>query len=136
MNNPDHKITQIIVLGATLLVMAVVIGAFGAHGLKNHLSEYQLSIFETGNRYHFYHAFGVLVLASLESSISPKKLWTTTIMIFIGTILFSGSLYLLATRELLGISSWKFLGPITPIGGVFFIVGWSYLGWAAYKSNS
>jgi len=123
---------NIILLGTTIIALAVIIGAFGAHGLKNHLSEYQLSIFETGNRYHFYHGFGILIIASLSSIIPSKNLKLTCALLIIGVLLFSGSLYLLATRELLGISHWKFLGPLTPIGGVFFIVSWTYLGWTAY----
>lgn len=132
----EHSIaSNIILLGTIIITLAVIIGAFGAHGLKNHLSEYQLNIFETGNRYHFYHGFGILIIAALSDFISPKKLKLIATLLIIGMVFFSGSLYLLATRELLSISHWGFLGPLTPIGGVFFILGWAYLGWAAYQAK-
>jgi len=135
MKDENQSGLRIIVQGAVVIALAVIIGAFGAHGLKASLTEYQLNIFETGNRYHFYHGFGILILAGLSNRISSKQLRITATLLIIGIILFSGSLYLLATREFLGISSWKFLGPLTPIGGVFFIVGWCYLGWTAFKTK-
>lgn len=135
MNTRDDVASKLIVQGAIIVALAVIIGAFGAHSLKQSLTEYQLIVFETGNRYHFYHGFGILILAALSNHINSKQLRISATLLLIGIILFSGSLYLLASRELLGISSWKFLGPLTPIGGVFFILGWSYLGWTALKSN-
>ena len=126
---------RLVLLGSVVIALAVIIGAFGAHSLKNHLSEYQLSIFETGNRYHFYHGFGILLLASLSKLVPNKNLKTVALLLLMGTLLFSGSLYLLATQEFIGIESWKFLGPLTPIGGVFFILGWTYLGISAYRIN-
>lgn len=101
--------------------LAVAIGAFGAHGLKPHMSEYQQSIFETASRYHFYHSIALLALAWLPAKNTVKYI---TLFFIIGIILFSGSLYLLATKDLLNIAHWKFLGPITPIGGLFFLAGW------------
>jgi len=130
MKHKDPISLSIVAQGAIIIALAVIIGAFGAHSLKSHLTEYQLSIFETGNRYHFYHGFGVLILAGLSDLISVTQLKRVTTLLIIGTILFSGSLYLLATREFLSIDHWKFLGPLTPIGGLFFIFGWVYLAWA------
>lgn len=115
------------------MVLAVTLGAFGAHGLKPILTESQLSTFETGNQYHFLHALAILIIASLSNLIPIKKLKYTFIFILVGIILFSGSLYLLSLRHLIGISHWKFLGPLTPIGGVFFLLGWASLTWAAFK---
>lgn len=135
MKQENRIVYNIILQGAIIIALAVIIGAFGAHGLKGHLSEYQLNIFETGNRYHFYHGFGILLIAALSNFISSKKLQLIATLLIIGVVLFSGSLYLLASRELLGISHWRFLGPLTPIGGVFFILGWTYLAWAAYRSK-
>ncbi len=116
-----------IAVAAILGALAVVLGAFGAHALKAKLTADQLSTFETGIRYHFYHALALLILAfisvKLQSSILPYVgyLW------LIGIVLFSGSIYLLATKEILGIEHWNWLGPITPIGGTLLIIGWILL---------
>lgn len=135
--NPKNAFgRKLIIISAITIATAVVLGAFGAHSLKGHLSEHQLGIFETGNRYHFYHGFGLLMLVGLLNYLSVRSIRIVTTLILIGILLFSGSLYLLATREFLNISSWKFLGPLTPIGGVFFISAWCYLAFVAYKGNS
>jgi len=115
---------------------AVLLGAFGAHGLEARLSPDQLDTFETGVRYQFYHMFGLFLLAVLTQQTSADKLsaWIRRLFIF-GIFLFSGSIYLLACKDLLGISSWKWLGPITPIGGTCFIIAWILLGVKGVKSN-
>ena len=105
--------------------LAVTLGAFGAHTLKSSLTEYQLGIFETGVDYQFYHALAIAVLAILAHHQPSQYLKYAYTSFLIGIICFSGSLYLLATREILGIEAFtKILGPITPIGGVLFTVGW------------
>ncbi len=106
---------------------AVAIGAFAAHGLKNILPPERISIFETGVRYHYYHTFALLVTALLSAHFSGRALRTAFICFTVGIFLFSGSLYLLALRDVLGIAGWWFLGPLTPIGGVFFMAGWGSL---------
>jgi len=106
--------------------LGVVLGAFAAHGLKSHLSEYQISIFQTGVRYQFYHAFAIMATWLLSAHLSLKLSRWAAICFSIGILLFSGSLYGLACYELVGISK-AILGPLTPIGGVFFIVGWIFL---------
>ena len=110
-------------LGALFAFLAVALGAFGAHGLKALLSEQSLATFETGVRYQFYHALGLFALGYLFS----QKPYSITLKIAgyalsIGIMLFSGSLYLLACRELLGVPRW--IGAITPRGGISFLVGW------------
>jgi len=121
---------KLIISTASFLgALAVVLGAFGAHGLKSKLDEYSIGIFQTGVSYHFIHV-GVLLLIGLMATKYPGSLlqWAA-ISMFVGILFFSGSLYLLATRSLLGIESWSsFLGPITPIGGLFFIIGWVLMG--------
>jgi len=114
-------------MGFILLLLAVMIGAFGAHGIKNLVGEAQIKTFETGVRYQFYHAFGILILQFIPSGIRyVNRLKWAARFFLVGIIFFSGSLYLLALAEPLGISSWsKLLGPITPIGGVCFIFGWT-----------
>ncbi len=114
-------------IAAILGILAVVIGAFGAHGLKPRLSEYQLAIFEKGVSYHFIHTLAMLGVAILIKG-QVEQIWLVRAAwcFLIGIICFSGSLYLLACRDLIPFSV-AFAGPITPIGGLFFIVGWAML---------
>lgn len=115
------------IAGAT----AVGIGAFGAHGLESILeANSRLDTFETAVRYHFYHALALLVVAiwhhlQPKRKILEKSMWS----FLIGIIIFSGSLYVLS---LTGIT---WLGAITPLGGVAFIVGWLFLFWAGKKEK-
>ena len=122
-------------MGALAALLAVVIGAFGAHGLKAVLNPAQLNTFEIGVRYQFYHSIAMLVAGLLYFHIPEKTILTGGCFFLVGILLFSGSLYLLASREVLGISSWTFLGPLTPIGGVFFILGWGMMVLGIGKSN-
>lgn len=121
--NQRNTLTIIGILGA----IAVILGAFGAHGLKNLLSESQLATFETGVRYQYYHTFAIFGVYLLHQKLPTKRLNLINTLFLIGIILFSGSIYLLACKDILGIENWKFLGPITPIGGIFFILGWIFL---------
>jgi Uncharacterized small membrane protein len=123
--------------------LAVALGAFGAHALKEVLPEGQLQTFETANRYHFYHSFLLLIIYALRWIIwtngyrgADKKLKSAQSAVGYGVILFCGSLYLLATRGLIGLESWGWLGAITPLGGAAFIAGWIMLGLALRDINS
>ena len=118
----------IIMTASVFLALAVTIGAFGAHGLKSHISAEMIQIYKTGVEYHFYHALGLLlvgVLAIVMPSVSFK--WPA-IFLSAGIILFSGSLYVLA------ITGIKALGAITPLGGLSFIVGWIILFVTVWKN--
>ncbi len=115
---------QLLQLGAILGAFSVILGAFAAHSLKNHLSPDQIEIFQTGVRYQFYHTFAILAAGILSLRRKNKHFGYAGVLFFIGILLFSGSLYLLASRYALGIDHWSWLGPLTPIGGVFFIAGW------------
>ena len=117
---------RFLIIGSLMAVLAVALGAFAAHGLKPNLTEHQIRIFETGTRYHFYHTFAILIVALLADKLPAKKLNTIGWLFTIGILLFSGSLYLLAIRDLLGVT-WSFLGPLTPLGGTLFIIGWVIL---------
>lgn len=117
-----------LILGA----LAVVIGAFGAHALKPHLSAYETGIFETASRYHFYHVLAVLIISSLLKNKAAK---TSCILIFIGIFLFSGSLYMLSVKQLVGIAHFGLLGLLTPLGGLFLIAGWLYAALATYQTS-
>jgi uncharacterized membrane protein YgdD (TMEM256/DUF423 family) len=124
-----------IVYGSVFAMVAVILGAFGAHALKSKLSSDQLQIFETGVRYQMYHSFAILILALLNQR-SGIAVNYSGLFFILGILLFSGSLYLLACREIMGIDSWKkILGPITPIGGLCFIMGWILLLVSALKSD-
>lgn len=113
-------------VGALFGALAVIVGAFGAHKLKLSLSPEQLQTFETGVKYQFYHVFAICIVGMLWLKF-PAANWSLPAICFIiGILFFSGSLYLLACKELLNLSATakSIIGPITPIGGLFFIIGW------------
>ncbi|MFM8431616.1 MAG: DUF423 domain-containing protein [Bacteroidota bacterium] len=122
--------------GGVFSALSVILGAFGAHALKDRIQPEQLQSFETGVRYQFYHGLA-LILTGIIASRSPESTWKWPMYLFFaGTILFSLSIYLLSTREILGIESWKsILGPITPIGGLCLIIGWCLFCFSALKST-
>ncbi len=113
-----------LVAGACSAALALALGAFGAHALRGSLSPDSLSVFETGVRYQFYHAFGLLIVGILLLICNPSQrnglLWTGRCFIA-GTVLFSGSLYAL------GIAGIGWIGFITPVGGLAWIAGWCIL---------
>ena len=113
---------------AILGALAVAIGAFGAHGLKELVGPEELATFNTGVRYHFYHALAMGLAFALASRADMRadRLRQARWAWGIGIGLFSGSLYLLTLEAQLGIPA-AVLGPITPIGGLFFIIGWVLL---------
>ncbi len=104
--------------------LGVILGAFGAHQLKNILSESAISIFETAVRYMFYHVFALLAVAILYQQFPNKLLKSAGIFFIVGIILFSGSLFVLTYKEALVLPGLKWAGPITPLGGACFIAGW------------
>lgn len=122
MNTLSKKITC---TAAILGLTAIILGAFGAHALKKVLSPEQLTTFETGIKYQMYHALFLLFLASTNLiANNTKKIIFYAIVT--GVILFSGSIYILATSNLTGIN-FKPIGILTPIGGLFLIAGWSVI---------
>ena len=120
-------------LGAILICFGIVIGAFGAHGLKEILNISELASFEVGVRYQIYHGFAMMILGLNAKKIALNSycMWGFSI----GTILFSFSVYLLSTDRALGVDL-SFIGPITPIGGLILIVSWCYLIVQIAKSES
>lgn len=123
---------RIVAAGAICALLAVMLGAFAAHGLKPALNSYQLGIFETAVEYQMYHALALLAVGALASrpGFSPRWLKAAALAFGFGITLFSGSLYALA---LTGIG---WLGVITPFGGVAFLFGWLALIIAASKHGS
>jgi uncharacterized membrane protein YgdD (TMEM256/DUF423 family) len=109
-------------------MLAVAFGAFGAHALKSRLDDYSLGVFETAVQYHFYHslallAVGVIALSQPQTAMLRSSGW----LFLIGIVVFSGSLYLLS------ISGVRWLGAITPLGGLAFIAGWACLAATGWK---
>lgn len=114
---------QLIRSGAAVAAVAVVLGAFGAHGLKARIDAQALNTWETAVQYQWYHALGILICGILYARSPQKQLQTATRLFLLGIVCFSGSLYLLSLRTLLPFNV-LWLGPVTPAGGVLFIVGW------------
>ena len=114
-----------ITLASVLAGTAVILGAFGAHALKEKINLQQLQVFETGVKYQFYHALAILFVALLSEKLNTSGLNYAVIFFTAGILLFSGSLYLLSTIDINGLTVIKkVLGPITPLGGLSFILGW------------
>ncbi|MGB0839491.1 MAG: DUF423 domain-containing protein [Chitinophagales bacterium] len=119
---------KLLILACILAALAVILGAFGAHGLSQILSPKQLHTYEIGIRYHFYHAFAIFMVGLLSLQFQNNVWFKRAAYCFLtGIVGFSGSLYLLSCREILGLTTYKWLGPITPIGGTFFIIAWLLL---------
>ncbi|MFK7748450.1 MAG: DUF423 domain-containing protein [Kordia sp.] len=116
---------KILITGAILGCLAVILGAFAAHGLKKVLSADQIHSFETGVRYQIYHAF-LLLIVGISGLISPKMQRLIYVFVLWGILLFSGSIYLLATKDVTSIDITS-VGFITPIGGGLLIIGWLLL---------
>ncbi len=117
--------SQLVRAAAVCGGLAVALGAFGAHGLKPHLSDYQQLIFEKAVQYQFIHALAMLVVALLWRQSGARLGWVGGLFLA-GIVCFSGSLYLLACRDLLPFGvAWA--GPVTPLGGLCFLAGWGLL---------
>jgi len=117
--------TKFIKVAILFSVTSVILGAFGAHLLKDLLTETQLNSFKTGIRYQMFHGLAILILA-LNKNYFTDKLNRILQLMSVGVILFSLSIYLLNLQDLFGISL-SFLGPITPLGGLFLITSWTLL---------
>jgi uncharacterized membrane protein YgdD (TMEM256/DUF423 family) len=113
-----------ILIAAVTGALAVVLGAFGAHSLREVLSAEKVATWNTGVEYQFYHTFAILLVVALADTIGARRSLTITYLFLAGMICFSGSIYLLATREATGMDWVLALGPVTPIGGLLFITGW------------
>ncbi len=112
---------------------AIILGAFGAHALKKHLTIEELGAFETGVKYQMYHALFLLFLG-LNSFLEEKAKKTILSLVIFGVIFFSGSIYLLATKTISGIN-FKPIGVITPIGGTLLIVAWIIIFWKYFQQK-
>ena len=115
-------------IGSISAFIGVAAGAFGAHGLKSRLSVEMLAIFETGVRYQMYHAFAILAVAWAVNRWPNTTAAMAGWCFVVGTLVFSGSLYLLS------LTGARWLGAITPLGGVAFLIGWLLLAYASWKT--
>ena len=117
------------VLGSVSAALAVGIGAFAAHGLSGRVTPDMLAVFETGARYHMYHALALLAVAWVSTRGAGGTATAAGWLFVVGTVLFSGSLYLLV------VSGQRWLGAVTPLGGAAFIAGWLALAAAAWRAS-
>lgn len=113
--------------------IAVILGALSAHALKDKIAPELLMSFKTGAEYQMYHSLAILVVAMAGAVLNTRIQRISLVLFTAGIVFFSGSLYLLSTRDLIGLTNWKWLGPVTPLGGLCFIGGWLTLAWAALK---
>ena len=108
-------------IASILMFFAVALGAFGSHALRGKLTDYYLEVYKTGVLYHFIHALGLFVVAWLSTQTQDSKVALAGIFMLTGIVLFSGSLYLLS------VTGQKWLGAITPLGGLSFLFAWLLL---------
>ena len=123
-----------LIIAAFAGLTAVGLGAFGAHGLKALVTHDRISLWEKGVQYQIYHAITLFICSVYLGKEPSTTMRNAAICFTVGIACFSGSLYLLATRDLTGIST-VILGPITPIGGFFFIIGWGLVLFQAFKKE-
>lgn len=129
------KQNKLFSIACLLLGLSVALGAFGAHGLKAIVSPQRVESFRTGVQYQFYHSLA-LALTALVGQWIENKAWRASIWCFaIGILLFSGSLYGFAIYEATHTEGGRWLGPITPIGGLFFMAGWFTLAFSVWKKD-
>ena len=129
---------RFLVFSAFSGAMAVAFGAMGAHFLKSKLesgfiTETSMQTFETAVKYQIYHSLALLFVSLLSDRFKDKLFQKAGYCFMMGIFLFSGSLYIISTAGLLGFTRINWLGPITPIGGMFLIAGWILLGFAGMK---
>lgn len=123
-----------IATGSFFMALAVALGALGAHTLRGQISDTLLESYKTGVLYHIVHALALVVLGILGHQ--RRKPYTAAGYLFLaGIVFFSGSIYLLSTREMSGLDL-KFLGPVTPLGGLLFMAGWITLGVSLLREKS
>ena len=122
-----------LIIGGIYGLLSVILGAFGAHAFKKILSIERLESFETGVRYQMYAAFFLLIVGYILKFETSSEKWISILMIA-GAFLFSVSIYFLSFQDYWGVNL-KFLGPITPLGGLFMIISWGMLIWYFAKTK-
>jgi uncharacterized membrane protein YgdD (TMEM256/DUF423 family) len=117
----------LLIIGTVLAALAVVLGAFGAHGLKKLVDAETVNTYQTGVQYQMYHALALIALGILADRISNSFINYAGFLFIAGIVFFSGSLYLLSSFKAMNKTVPAFVFPLTPIGGLFFILGWAML---------
>lgn len=123
-----------IVTGAILMFFAVALGAIGAHGLRDKITELQLESYKTGVLYNIVHALA-LIFVGVISAQKGRDFKIPGYLFSVGILLFSGSIYILSTRDITGLN-WTFLGPVTPMGGTILMTGWVALAFSVLKNRN
>jgi uncharacterized membrane protein YgdD (TMEM256/DUF423 family) len=118
-----------VVIGSLSAFLAVALGAFAAHGLKDKLSPELFAIWEVGVRYHLYHAVALFAVAWVAHQWPAANAAAAGWLFVAGTVIFSGSLYALS------LSGLRWLGAVTPVGGLCFLAGWGWLAWSMWRSH-
>lgn len=119
-----------LIIGSLSAALSIALGAFGAHGLLKHVESGLMDLrmvqsFETAARYQMYHALALVILGIGMKVFGEQKLLKAAMWLFVaGTVCFSGSLYFIATRNIIGWENWQWIGPVTPLGGLLFMAGW------------
>ena len=121
------KDSNIIAAGAVNMLLAVACGAFGAHALKSMLTSDMLAIWQTAVHYQMVHALGLIAIGILLPRGNARWLQRAAMLMLAGMVIFSGSLYLLA------LSGQRWLGAITPLGGLAFLAAWAMLAWGSWR---
>lgn len=125
---------RIIIFASVFGILAVILGAFGAHGLRELISAEELDTWNTAVQYQFYHTLALLFLATF-SRFRSRAINAASWFFTFGILFFSGSLYILSAKTILNITSVSLIGPLTPVGGVLFILGWISLLVATIKNK-
>ncbi len=116
-----------IIIGSLLAALSVLLGAFGAHGLKSRVSSTDLEIFETGVRYQMYHALGLILIGFIGFHFRQDILTIPAYLLLIGTFIFSFSPYILVLTNI------RWFGAVTPVGGICLVIGWMVLSYNIYR---
>ena len=133
----DYQIKRYLITSFIIMALGVALGAFGAHALKERLTEHYLDVWETANRYHMIHGLGLAIIAGvLAKEVKAIHITRIFLMMLTGVIMFSGSLYILSLADMIGVPGLKMLGAITPIGGVLFVGAWVYAAFSLAKKRS
>ncbi len=130
-----HTHRKFVRIGFLLAALSIILGAFGSHLLKKFLDQAALDTFEIGIRYQMFHALALIVLGISHRKFSVSRLNIALWLMVVGVIIFSGSLYALSTRSIWGSDDFKFIGAITPLGGLSFILAWLILFFGGFSNN-
>jgi uncharacterized membrane protein YgdD (TMEM256/DUF423 family) len=129
MGEEEGMIRLFFIMGSCSAFLAVALGAFGAHMLKDKLTPELLAVFEVGVRYQMYHALGLFVVAWALSQFPASGAGAAGWLFLAGTVVFSGSLYALS------LTGMRWLGAVTPLGGLCFLAGWAWLAWGVWRAS-